>query len=196
MGPPNRKQPSRTSTVGASNINSTIHVQANNSLVQSTHTAAHSRQYEALMDFQARRVQRRLEDLERTNPTDIPAQSFIPPNSTLSHTHSGGSPIPNVPSTGLTQAQAQAQGKKKMSSNVRRVLYGRKGLKDWLDELPPTPTPPYLTSTAPPPSRPPRKLCSSCGYKGAYKCPKCGEFSCGMECAEVHKRDGGCGVGF
>ncbi|OCF35839.1 hypothetical protein I316_02332 [Kwoniella heveanensis BCC8398] len=183
MPPPNRKQPSRTSVVGVPS-NSALLSQANG-VSQSSTSTTHSKHYDALMDFQARRVQRRLEDLERTNPTDIPAQSFIPANSGLStstsQTHLSGSTIPNA-------------GKKKMSSNVRRVLYGRKGVKDWLDELPSTPTPPHLTSTAPPPNRPPRKLCSSCGYKGAYKCPKCGEFSCGMECAEVHRRDGGCGV--
>ncbi|WVF67715.1 hypothetical protein IAT40_002474 [Kwoniella sp. CBS 6097] len=196
MPPPNRKQPSRTSVVGA-NTNSALLLSQASGVVQVSNsaTASHSRQYDALMDFQARRVQRRLEDLERTNPTDIPAQSFIPPNSGLpsSSAPTAGSPVPNASASSTTQAQVQ--GKKKMSSNVRRVLYGRKGLKDWLDELPPTPTPPYLTSTAPPPTRPARKLCSSCGYKGAYKCPKCGEFACGMECAEVHKRDGGCGIG-
>jgi hypothetical protein len=46
---------------------------------------------------------------QRTNPTDIPSTSFVPP--------------------------ATDKTKKKQSANVRRILTGRKGLKDWLDEL-------------------------------------------------------------
>ncbi|WVR09290.1 hypothetical protein IAU60_006355 [Kwoniella sp. DSM 27419] len=144
-------------------------------------TTAQSRQTDALADFQARRVNRRLDDLERTNPTDIPASSFVPP------THHD-SPLPLADGVG-------SSSKKKMSANVRRVLYAKKGLKDWLDELPPDPLPPYLSATAPPPVTPPRPLCSSCGYIGAYKCPRCAEWSCDRTCLETHARDGGCGLG-
>ncbi|KAL1411862.1 hypothetical protein Q8F55_002837 [Vanrija albida] len=132
-----------------------------------------------LTDFQARRIQRRLEDLERTNPTDIPPSSFKPPD-----------PAPNTPA-----AAALAAAKKKQTPNVRRALYGKKSLRDWLEELPATPTPPYVTAAAPEPATPPRRLCASCGYIGAVRCFRCGEWSCGKTCAEVHERDGGCGVG-
>ncbi|KAK8845638.1 hypothetical protein IAR55_006354 [Kwoniella newhampshirensis] len=150
-------------------------------------TASSSRQTDALTDFQARRVQRRLDDLERTNPTDIPASSFVPEAS---------SSRPSLPSSPASQSHLlQQQQKKKQSANVRRILYGKKSLKDWLDELPPNPIPPYLFAVVPPPPTPPRPLCSSCGYIGAYKCPRCAEWSCDRVCMETHERDGGCGIG-
>jgi zinc finger HIT domain-containing protein 1 len=89
---------------------------------------------DALTDFQARRLQRRLEELEvspslsldahltngqRTNPTDIPTSSFIP---------GGNAKTPQA-------QQAQVDQKKKQSANVRKVLLARKSLKDWLEEL-------------------------------------------------------------
>ncbi|GMK59619.1 hypothetical protein CspeluHIS016_0802250 [Cutaneotrichosporon spelunceum] len=107
-----------------------------------------------LTEFQQRRLQRRLEDLERTNPTDIPAASFQPP-----------APPANSPA-----ALALAAAKKKQTPNVRRALYGKKSLRDWLGELPSNPTPPYVTAAAPAPDTPPRRICASCGYIGAYSC--------------------------
>ncbi|ORY32167.1 hypothetical protein BCR39DRAFT_524437 [Naematelia encephala] len=146
-----------------------------------------SRQAEALTEFQSRRLLRRLDELERTNPTDIPASSFNPP------------PPPLPPSSHPTSTQLgfsqQQQPKKKQSANVRRILYGKKSLKDWLDELPSEPKPPYILAATSPPKAPPRQLCSSCGYFGAYKCPRCAEWSCDMACMQVHARDGGCGIG-
>ncbi|WWD22590.1 hypothetical protein CI109_107083 [Kwoniella shandongensis] len=170
MPPASRKQPSRYLAPQPSQT-----------------TASSSRQTDAFTDFQARRVQRRLDDLERTNPTDIPASSFIPEPS---------SSRPSLPGSPAPQSQISLQQqKKKQSGNVRRILYGKKSLKDWLDELPPDPTPPYLSAVAPPPYTPPRHLCSSCGYIGAYKCPRCAEWSCDRSCVEIHERDGGCGIG-
>ncbi|AAW44876.2 expressed protein [Cryptococcus deneoformans JEC21] len=139
-----------------------------------------SRQNDALQEFQARRVQRRLDDLERTNPTDIPASSFVPAESS------------QTPAPGPLQ---QLPARKKQTANVRRILYNKKSLKDWLDELPAEPVPPYLSAIAPAPSIPPRRICSSCGYFGAYKCSRCAEWSCDRVCMEVHERDGGCGIG-
>jgi zinc finger HIT domain-containing protein 1 len=56
---------------------------------------------------------------ERTNPTDIPNSSFVPGTNTKT-----------------PQAQQlQADQKKKQPANVRKVLYARKTLKDWLEEL-------------------------------------------------------------
>ncbi|ODN73156.1 hypothetical protein L202_07722 [Cryptococcus amylolentus CBS 6039] len=136
------------------------------------------RQTDALTEFQTRRLNKRLEELERTNPTDIPASSFVPGN---------------VQAAGL--AQVNQPPKKKQTANVRRILYNKKSLNDWLDELPAEPIPPYISAVAPPPNTPPRRICSSCGYVGAYKCPRCLEWSCDMACMAVHERDGGCGIG-
>ncbi|WVN86123.1 uncharacterized protein L203_101284 [Cryptococcus depauperatus CBS 7841] len=151
---------------------------------QSTQSAAQpsttSRQTDALLEFQARRIQRRLDDLERTNPTDIPSSSFVPNSTETPITGPLTSPLPV---------------KKKQTANVRRILYNKKSLKDWLDELPKNPVPPYITAVAPPASTPPRQICSSCGYFGSYKCPRCAEWSCDRKCVEIHERDGGCGIG-
>ena len=107
--------------------------------------ATRDRQAEALADFRARRVHRRLEELEvglsyrrtspqnaivgvsklirrvlqRTNPTDIPASSFVPTSSVNGQAGPGGS----------------AASKKKQSGNVRKILYARKSLNDWIEEL-------------------------------------------------------------
>ena len=43
---------------------------------------------------------------------------------------------PVAPGIGQPGAsQIQPQGKKKQSGNVRKILYAKKSLKDWLDEL-------------------------------------------------------------
>ncbi|CAD6585124.1 MAG: hypothetical protein TREMPRED_004054 [Tremellales sp. Tagirdzhanova-0007] len=88
-----------------------------------TSQPAQTHRSDAFTDFQARRLQRRLDDLERTNPTDIPASSFVP------------------------ASQTQGQGKKKQTPNVRRILYNKKSLKDWLDELV-RPIPPTMTHSS------------------------------------------------
>ncbi|EIW65652.1 hypothetical protein TREMEDRAFT_66378 [Tremella mesenterica DSM 1558] len=132
-------------------------------------------------EFRRRRLLRKLEELERTNPTDIPTTSFLP------------TPTPSTSSPLNSQIQSQTQ-KRKQTPNVRRILYGKKNLKDWLSELPSS-TSPYSSATSPPPLTPPRTLCSSCGYIGSYRCIRCGEWSCDRTCLEVHARDGGCGVG-
>jgi hypothetical protein len=43
--------------------------------------------------------------------------------------------VPSEAGPSKTAAQAQAQGKKKQTPNVRKILYAKKSLKDWLDEL-------------------------------------------------------------
>ena len=53
---------------------------------------------------------------QRTNPTDIPASSF-------------------VPAAAILPGQAAPPPKKKQTGNVRKLLYARKTLKDWLEEL-------------------------------------------------------------
>ncbi|EJT51293.1 hypothetical protein A1Q2_06077 [Trichosporon asahii var. asahii CBS 8904] len=101
-------------------------------------------------DFQQRRVQRRLEDLE----------SFVPP------------PPPPGSAAAQTHAAQVLAAKKKQTPNVRRALGTKKTFRDWLGELPSTPTPPYVTAAAPPPATPPARL---------------------LECVAIHERDGGCG---
>lgn len=58
--------------------------------------------------------------VQRTNPTDIPSSSFVP-------AQQGKGP--------QAQTQISTDQKKKQSANVRKILYGRKTHKDWLDEL-------------------------------------------------------------
>ncbi|WWC63701.1 uncharacterized protein I303_106306 [Kwoniella dejecticola CBS 10117] len=176
MPPAVRKQPSRNTLPQPSASGSASAFAS----ASTSNPVQQSRRDDALSDFQRRRLARRLDELERTNPTDIPATSFIPQSQAASALH--------------PTANANAN-KKKQSANVRRILYGKKSLKDWLDELPPDPPNPYTTSTSPIPRNSRRKICSSCGYIGAYKCPRCAEWSCDKECMEVHERDGGCGVG-
>lgn len=86
------------------------------------------RQQEALLEFRNRRLQRRLDELERTNPTDIPASSFVPP--TTSTSTGVGVGVNNQ-----INAAGALTGKKKQSGNVRKILYAKKSLKDWLEEL-------------------------------------------------------------
>jgi zinc finger HIT domain-containing protein 1 len=64
-------------------------------------------------------------DRQRTNPTDIPASSFVPQQPTPA------SNIPGMPA-GLIIAQP---AKKKQTPNVRKILYAKKNLRDWLEEL-------------------------------------------------------------
>jgi zinc finger HIT domain-containing protein 1 len=56
---------------------------------------------------------------KRTNPTDIPNSSFVPGNNNKTPQNQ----------------QIQADQKRKQPANVRKVLYARKTLKDWLEEL-------------------------------------------------------------
>lgn len=96
--------------------------------------------------------------------------------------------------------------KKKSSMNVRTAILYRKGLATLIDEsvsgarpaqrsadtdhqgvasLAPT-QPSYLTASASASAVPPRMLCSVCGYKGAYRCNKCGMSYCDLRCGQVH----------
>ncbi|KAI9634384.1 uncharacterized protein MKK02DRAFT_37915 [Dioszegia hungarica] len=113
MAPAARKQPTRSGPApSASN----------------TTPAQTARQHDAITDFQARRLNRRLEDLERTNPTDIPASSFVPSDSKAK----AGA---EIGFGGVVVPLAVDKGKKKQSGNVRKILYAKKSLKDWLEEL-------------------------------------------------------------
>nr|XP_018261881.1 uncharacterized protein I303_06326 [Kwoniella dejecticola CBS 10117]OBR84039.1 hypothetical protein I303_06326 [Kwoniella dejecticola CBS 10117] len=116
MPPAVRKQPSRNTLPQPSASGSASAFAS----ASTSNPVQQSRRDDALSDFQRRRLARRLDELERTNPTDIPATSFIPQSQAASALH--------------PTANANAN-KKKQSANVRRILYGKKSLKDWLDEL-------------------------------------------------------------
>jgi zinc finger HIT domain-containing protein 1 len=66
--------------------------------------------------------------MQRTNSTDIPATSFIPSGSAKQSDPSSEFAGIVLPSTG-------DKGRKKQSGNVRKILYAKKSLKDWLEEL-------------------------------------------------------------
>lgn len=67
-------------------------------------------------------------DVQRTNPTDIPASSFIPSDSVSKTGGLPGLSVVLIPPT-------NDKSKKKQSGNVRKILYAKKSLKDWLEEL-------------------------------------------------------------
>ena len=48
------------------------------------------------------------------------------------------------------------------------------------------PTPNYITAAAEPSVRPPKHLCSVCGFEGAYTCVRCGSRFCSLKCHGVH----------
>jgi hypothetical protein len=45
----------------------------------------------------------------------------------------------------------------------------------------------YRTAVSTPSPLPPRKICSVCGFSGAYTCSRCGSRFCGIHCQDVHK---------
>jgi hypothetical protein len=101
------------------------------------------RQFDASIELGVRRLQRRLDDLDvgpsrvrwehrlnlGTNPTDIPANYFVPASAPTGPTGPGAVP----PNAGARAAAQQA--KKKQTPNVKKLMYARKSLRDWLEEL-------------------------------------------------------------
>ncbi|KAL0954657.1 hypothetical protein HGRIS_003608 [Hohenbuehelia grisea] len=80
--------------------------------------------------------------------------------------------------------------KKKSTMSVRTALLYRKNLSMLIEEAdlahyPPS-VPTYLTAVTPPPSTPPRMICSVCGYWGRYKCRRCAMPYCDRSCESVH----------
>ncbi|KAA8909628.1 hypothetical protein TRICI_004463 [Trichomonascus ciferrii] len=73
-----------------------------------------------------------------------------------------------------------------VSVNSRRILASRKTLANHLDDDTNSART-YLNAVAPPPTYPPRKLCSICGYWGKICCIKCGARYCGAHCEATHK---------
>ncbi|KAH8090791.1 hypothetical protein HD553DRAFT_303381 [Filobasidium floriforme] len=147
---------------------------------------------DALLEFRNRRVARQLAELERTNAQDVPATSFASPISlqeTIKPTKAAPAGLP----ASLAMIDDTKKNKKKQTTNVRNLLMYKKSLAEYLDELPEDH--PYFNATPPASKVPARKICSSCGYTGAYSCGRCGEYSCSRPCLDVHEAEGGCGIG-
>ncbi|GAA6016006.1 hypothetical protein JCM10207_006835 [Rhodosporidiobolus poonsookiae] len=130
--------------------------------------------------YVARRVERHLTDLERTNYTEP---------TTGPSAYGDGDDDSKGPSA-LADEKDAAGRKKKKSMAVRSLLMYRKNLSTLLNEADlsslPKGQPTYLTVAAPPSKRPPLQLCSVCGYKGRYACLRCGVKYCDVGCKTTH----------
>lgn len=148
---------------------------------------------------ETRRVQRYLDDLERSNHTD---------HHSAFHSEAGDEGG-NTGSLALGTLKKR-KNKADQSMAVRVLLMYRKNLNLLVDEsvsrplLPPDPlcracmmiqglarvsrrTPSYLTAAAPAPSAPVAQLCSVCGYKSKHRCLKCGFRYCSLDCKNTHE---------
>ncbi|GAA6051599.1 hypothetical protein JCM3770_003490 [Rhodotorula araucariae] len=131
-------------------------------------------------EYVARRVNRHLADLERTNytePTTGPS-AYLDDDA-------------NAPSQ-LAKDDNDSGRKKKKSMAVRSLLMYRKNLATLLSESDLAARPEssadatYLTAAAPPSARPPLQLCSVCGYRPRYTCLRCGLKYCDVGCRTTH----------
>ncbi|ELU44198.1 zf-HIT domain-containing protein [Rhizoctonia solani AG-1 IA] len=124
----------------------------------------------------ARRNKRRVEELERSNYTDV------------RNTDLGTGLAGNRSRT--TLADDCNKGRKKSTTHVRSILLYRKNLnaiieQEGLGSLP-SHVPSYLTAAAPESATEARKLCSVCGYWGHYRCARCAEPYCDLGCKATH----------
>jgi zinc finger HIT domain-containing protein 1 len=69
---------------------------------------------------------------------------------------------------------------KKYSKTFQQLLE-----EDWTRPNEKGPT--YSTIEAPPPKRPPRKLCNVCGFPCGYTCIQCGVSFCSVKCNTTHR---------
>ncbi|KAL5525883.1 hypothetical protein ACEPAG_7221 [Sanghuangporus baumii] len=133
-----------------------------------------------------KRTKRHLEELERTNYTE-PAVSLAGIGVGESAASARGRARETISDKRVIEG---APRKKTQSKNVRDALVYRKNLATLIEEsgiarLPPS-VPTYLTAVAPPPTEPPRLLCTVCGYWGRYKCRRCSMAYCDRNCEETH----------
>ncbi|KAF8842061.1 hypothetical protein BDN67DRAFT_966227 [Paxillus ammoniavirescens] len=139
----------------------------------------------------AKRTKRHLEELERTNyaASTLLNDPDTDPEST-SNQKSKSRARQAVISDKRTFGTPNEGKRKKSSMNVRTAILYRKGFPTLIEESGlaslPSNVPSYLTASAPPPPIPPRRLCSVCGYKAAYKCKKCAMPYCDMKCGQAH----------
>ncbi|KAN0092834.1 hypothetical protein V8E55_003618 [Tylopilus felleus] len=157
-----------------------------------TTTRQHPKNQVLTPEIIAKRTKKHLEELERTNYAASSLQNE--PDSDPEASSSQKSKFrarQMVISDKRTFLTVNAAKKKKPTMNVRTAILYRKGLATLIDEsgiasLAPT-QPSYLTAAAPASAVPPRMLCTVCGYKGAYRCKKCGTSYCDLRCGQVHE---------
>ncbi|KAF9433883.1 hypothetical protein BGZ76_008865 [Entomortierella beljakovae] len=73
----------------------------------------------------------------------------------------------------------------------RKPVLPRKPLNQLLDESgllnTPASTPTYITAVMGPSQYPGRQFCSVCGWKGKYRCSRCGMRYCDLRCLKTHE---------
>ncbi|KAF9200299.1 Zinc finger HIT domain-containing protein 1 [Haplosporangium sp. Z 27] len=73
----------------------------------------------------------------------------------------------------------------------KKPVLPRKPLNQLLDESgllnTPSTTPTYLTVAMGPSRYPDRQFCSVCGWKGVYRCSRCGMRYCDLRCLKTHE---------
>lgn len=138
-------------------------------------------------DLIAKRTKRHLDELEASN--------YAEPSSSkrgLEDKDAGAASKGDRTRTSLSEQRAAAAGavRKKSTMAVRTALLYRKTLATLIDDSGiasyPAHVPTYLTNVAPPSKRPPRLICSVCGYHGRYKCRKCCLAYCDLRCEATH----------
>ncbi|KZV64375.1 hypothetical protein PENSPDRAFT_677746 [Peniophora sp. CONT] len=137
----------------------------------------------------AKRTQRHLDELERSNYSEVPAAQLEEDEEDGPSSKQRTKGRARVP---ISDKRVEALGgkKKKSSHDVRSAVLYRKNLATLIDEsgiadLPPT-VPTYLTAVAAPSPEPARMLCSVCGYWGKYRCMRCSLPFCDQKCQGVH----------
>ncbi|KAF9453465.1 hypothetical protein P691DRAFT_755521 [Macrolepiota fuliginosa MF-IS2] len=141
----------------------------------------------------AKRTRRHLDELERSNYSEANVASI----SDDEGGDGGGSKhgrarqtISDKRTNLVIPGTSPAALRKKSTMNVRTALLYKKNLATLIDESGlvslPANTPNYLTAVAPPPTYPPRMLCSVCSYWGTYKCKRCAMPYCDLNCEKVH----------
>ncbi|KAJ7593440.1 hypothetical protein C8J56DRAFT_1003166 [Mycena floridula] len=141
----------------------------------------------------AKRNQRHLEDLERSNYAESgdpvvgeDNEDGAPEKYTKGRARHTISDKRNLKLPGNSAAAT----KKKSNMKIRTALIYRTNLAKLVEESNiaalPARTPTYLTAQTPPSKYPPRMMCSVCGYWGQYKCRKCSMPYCDRNCESVH----------
>ncbi|KAH8100928.1 hypothetical protein BXZ70DRAFT_137572 [Cristinia sonorae] len=139
----------------------------------------------------AKRTKRHLDELERSN------SNYAETTGVLGFVddedgEAGGRTAKGRARQTISDKRAPEGGRKKKSTmNVRTAVIYRKTFTALLEDADlssyPSSTATYLTAAAPPPSQPPRMICSVCGYFGRYRCKKCAMVYCDKNCEEVHE---------
>ncbi|KAI8816068.1 uncharacterized protein EV422DRAFT_501687, partial [Fimicolochytrium jonesii] len=89
----------------------------------------------------------------------------------------------------IASGVGQAPRKKQKRGGVRALLQKKNFATLLMDsgiEAIPPPIPTYLTVSAKPSVKPPRKFCSVCGYFSKYTCMRCGMQYCSITCRDAH----------